>query len=96
MNVCQFAAVGVVPVANRVQVLVPLEVLTDMPVSPVAESTSPVFALVIVIRIPAMLPPLASKVKLGISAVSWVEMVAIVPVVKVGRNQRFAVESVKF
>ena len=91
MKVCQFAAVGVVPVAVRI---LPFEMLTLIPESAVALRVSPDCGLVIETRMPLMFPPLASSVKFGASAVSWLEIVARVPVVKVGKNQRSAVEAV--
>ena len=72
----------------------PFVTFTVMPESAVALKVSPDFALVMVTRMPLMFPPLPSKVNEGARAVSWLEIVAKVPVVKVGKNQRSAFESV--
>ncbi len=70
INVCQFAAVGLVPVARSTNDPDVLLVATVIPLSAVAESESPDFAFVIVIRTPAIFPPLASSAKFGKSGVS--------------------------
>ena len=74
----------------------PFVTFTVMPERAVALKTSPDLALVMVTRMPLMLPPLPSKVNAGARAVSWLEIVASVPVLKVGKNQRLAFESVWF
>ena len=55
---------------------------------------SPGLKLVMLTRMPVILPPFTSSVKLGAKRDSWLEIVARVPVVKVGKNQRLAFESV--
>ena len=62
----------------------PFVTFTDIPERAVALKVSPDFALVMVTRMPLMFPPLPSKVNEGARAVSWLEIVAKVPVVKVG------------
>ena len=84
------AAVGVVPLASRT----PLFMVTVIPPGTVAFKMSPDLKLVMLTRMPAMLPPFASSAKLGARKASWLEIVAIGPVVKVGKNQRLAFESV--
>ena len=79
------------PVAVR---MFPLLTLTVMPLRAVALKRSPDLELVMLTRMPAMLPPFASSAKLGARKASWLEIVAIGPVVKVGKNQRLAFESV--